>query len=64
MLESLFDKVAGPEACFTVNFAKHLKTRFYRTVPVAVTDNSGLYNLYQARTAHPCQGNYLDFIRI
>ena len=28
MLESLFYKVAGPEACLPVNFAKFLKTRF------------------------------------
>ena len=38
MLESLFNKVAGPEACFPVNFAKI----FYGTGPVAATDYSGL----------------------
>ena len=28
MLESLFDKVGGPEICFPVNFVKPLRTRF------------------------------------
>ena len=28
MLESLFNKVAGPEACFPVNFAKFLRACF------------------------------------
>ena len=40
MLESLFNKVAGPEACFPENFAKC----FYRIAPVAATYYSGLYN--------------------
>ena len=40
MLESLFNKVADPEACFPVNFAKIV----YRTALVAATDHSGLYN--------------------
>ena len=54
MLEPLFSKVAGPEACLSMNFAKLLRTRFYRTAPVAATDYSGLYIiLYQTGTAHP-----------
>ena len=28
MLESLFSEAAGPEACFSMNFAKPLRTRF------------------------------------
>ena len=28
ILESLFNKVADPEACFPMNFAKLLRTRF------------------------------------
>ena len=28
MLESLFNKIADPEACFPVNFAKFLRARF------------------------------------
>ena len=44
MLESLFSKVAGPEACFLwilQNFYGHV---FHRTVPMAATDYLGLYN--------------------
>ena len=40
MLESLFNKVADPKACFPVNFAKIV----YRTALLAATDHSGLYN--------------------
>ena len=29
MLESLFNKVAGPETCFPVSFEKILKTSFF-----------------------------------
>ena len=41
MLETCFNEVAGPHAYFPVNFAKLLRTHFYRTSPVAVSDYSG-----------------------
>ena len=54
MLKSLFDKVAGPEACFPVNFAKLLRTRFFteqlRWLLLIFLD---YIILYQTRMAHP-----------
>ena len=60
-----FNKVAGPEACFPVNFAKLVRTHFYRTASVAATDYSGLYN-FVSNSKGTClfKQNYLDFIRI
>ena len=65
MLESLFNNVAYPEACFPVNFAKLLRTCFYRTAPVAATGYSGLYNFVpNSNGTSLVKENYLDFIRI
>ena len=64
MLESIFNKVAGPETFSPVNFTKLLRTCFYRTGPVAATDNSGLYNFVPNSNGTSLVKNYLDFIRI
>ena len=61
-LESLFNKVAGLEVCFPVNSAEG----FYRTIPVAATDYSGLYNFisnFFIGTSF-IKENYHDFIQI
>ena len=54
MLEYLFNKVVGPEACFSVNFAKLLRTCFFieqlRWLLLIILD---YIILYQTRTAHP-----------
>ena len=51
ILESLFNKVAGPEACFLWVLQKC----FYRTAPVAATDYSGLFYIKLERHIF-CQG--------
>ena len=54
MLESLFNNVAGPEACFPVNFAKLSRKRFFteqlQWLLLVILD---YIILYQTRTAHP-----------
>ena len=50
MLESLFNNVAYPEACFPVNFAKLLRTEQLRWLLLVILD---YIILYQTRTAHP-----------
>ena len=61
MLESLFNKVAGPEACFLVNFEK----LFYRAAPVAATDYSELYNFASNLSGTSfVKENCHDFIQI
>ena len=66
MLETCFNEVAGPHAYFPVNFAKLLKTHFYRTAPVAVSDYSGLCNFVSKSNSSTTlvKENYLDFIQI
>ena len=64
MLESLFNKVTGPEACFPVNFAQLLSTRFYKIAPVAPTDYSELYNFVSNLNGTSLvKENCLDFTR-
>ena len=54
MLESLFNKVAGLEAFFTVNYAKTFKETFFteqlRWLLLIILD---YVILYQTRPAHP-----------
>ena len=55
MLESLFNKVTGPEACimikkrlqhrYSVKIVKYLKTVFYRIPPVATSAYNKIQNL-------------------
>ena len=75
MLESLFNKVASPEAydfikkrlqysCFSVNFLKKFKdTIIYGTTPVAATDYIELYNLVSNTNGTSfVKENYPNFI--
>ena len=54
MLESFIYKVADPEACFPVNFARFFKDTFFTEqllwLPLIIPD---YIILYQNRTAHP-----------
>ena len=61
MLESLFNKVAGPKVCFPLSFAKY----FYTKGPVAVTHYSGLFNFASnsSRTFF-VKKNYHEFMQI
>ena len=63
MLKSLFSKVAGPEACFPMNFGKLLRARFYRTPPMAAIDYSGLDSFISNSNGTSLdKGKYLGFI--
>ena len=65
MLESLFSKVAGPEACFSMDFAKLLRTRFYRTASVAATDYTRLYHFISNSNGTSLdKENYLELPRL
>ena len=56
MLEPLFYKVAGPEACFPANFAKVLRMRFLQKSPYSFVSNSNGTSLFKE--------NYLDFTNL
>ena len=58
MLESIFNKFAGPEACFPLNFERFF-TEQLRWLLLIILDYT---ILYQNRAAH--QENYHDFIQI
>ena len=57
MLESLFNKVVGPEVQFLCEFCKTFKDTFFaeqlRWLLLIILD---YIILYQTRTAHPYQG--------
>ena len=52
MVESLFNKVAGPEASFPVNSAKLLTTLFTAQLRRLLLIILGYIILYHTRTAH------------
>ena len=61
MLESLFNKVAGPKVCFPLSFAKY----FYTKGPVAVTHYSGLFNFASNSSGtFFVKKNYHEFMQI